>query len=115
VYVNGQLLQEPYVPDHFRDRSTMPEKVIGPGRVLRLGDHRSSSNDSRQGWTVARANIYGKAVFAVLAARPAGNRPLTNAPRRARTEKNEIRSGSETGIVGRRLGDQAREMVSRGS
>ena len=64
VYVNGQLLQEPYVPDHFRDRSSMPEKIIAPDEFFVLGDHRSSSNDSRQGWTVARANIYGKAVFA---------------------------------------------------
>ena len=34
VYVNGQLLQEPYVPDHFRDRSSMPEK----------SSHRTSSS-----------------------------------------------------------------------
>ncbi len=64
VYVNGEALVEPYVPDAFRDHSSMPEQEIGPDEFFVLGDHRSSSNDSRQGWTVGRANIYGKAVFA---------------------------------------------------
>src|SRR5260370_42626351 len=64
VYVNHLALTEPYVPGEFRDRSSMPEKTLGSDDFFVLGDHRSSSNDSRQGWTVARANIYGKAVFA---------------------------------------------------
>jgi signal peptidase I len=64
VYLNHQTLTEPYVPEEFRDRSSMPEKTLGADDFFVLGDHRSSSNDSRQGWTVARANIYGKAVFA---------------------------------------------------
>ena len=39
-------------------RMTVPE-----GEYFVLGDHRSSSNDSRTWGTVARHFIYGKAVF----------------------------------------------------
>ncbi|HEY3739558.1 MAG TPA: signal peptidase I [Bryobacteraceae bacterium] len=63
VYVNGQALDEPYVPLEYRDRQSMPELVIPETRYFVLGDHRSSSNDSRSWGTVPRDNIFGKAVF----------------------------------------------------
>jgi len=36
---------------------------MGPDEYYVLGDHRSSSNDSRAWGSVPRQNIYGKAVF----------------------------------------------------
>jgi signal peptidase I len=63
VIVNGQALVENYVPPEFRDQSSMSERVIPPDEYFVLGDHRSSSNDSRAWGMVPRRYIYGKAVF----------------------------------------------------
>lgn len=63
VYVNGERLAEPYVPDEYRDRQALPLETVPPDNYFVLGDHRSSSNDSRAWGMVPRSNIYGKAVF----------------------------------------------------
>lgn len=63
VFVNGGLLAEPYVPDDYRDRSNHPRTLVHPNHYFVLGDHRTSSNDSRNWGVVPRQNIYGKAVF----------------------------------------------------
>jgi signal peptidase I len=63
VYVNGKDFSEPYVPDEYRDNTTMPRTVIPMDKYFVMGDHRSSSNDSRAWGMVDRKNIYGKAVF----------------------------------------------------
>lgn len=64
VYVNGQFLSEPYVPPVFSEEQTYPPVRVPAGAYYVLGDHRSSSNDSRTWGTVERKYIYGKAVFA---------------------------------------------------
>ena len=64
VYINHRVLPEPYLPDFYRDRSSMDRKVVPPGEYFVLGDHRASSNDSRVWGTVSRNLIFGKAVFA---------------------------------------------------
>ncbi len=64
VLVNKQPLTESYVPEEFRDEISRPETIVPPGNYYVLGDHRSSSNDSRSWGTVPRDYIYGKAVFA---------------------------------------------------
>jgi signal peptidase I len=63
VSVNGKRLTEDYVPEEFRDYQSSPPQRIGQDEYFVLGDHRSSSNDSRAWGTVPRQNIYGKAVF----------------------------------------------------
>ena len=64
VYINGQVLEEPYVPPRYEDFSGYGPARIPPGQYFVLGDHRISSNDSRIFGTVPASYIYGKAVFA---------------------------------------------------
>jgi signal peptidase I len=63
VILNGQRLEEPYLIDINRDRTSMSRRVVEAAHYFVLGDHRNSSNDSRSWGTVARDAIYGKAVF----------------------------------------------------
>jgi signal peptidase I len=63
VIVNGQALVENYVPEEYRDQSSMTETTVPNDEYFVLGDHRSSSNDSRAWGMVPRRYIYGKAVF----------------------------------------------------
>jgi signal peptidase I len=63
VFVNGKKLVENYVPAAYRDDRTYAPTVVPPDDYFVLGDHRSSSNDSRAWGFVPRNYIYGKAVF----------------------------------------------------
>jgi signal peptidase I len=63
VSVNGVEIDEPYVPEAYRDQISTPPRVVARDEYFVLGDHRSSSNDSRMWGTVPRRYIYGKASF----------------------------------------------------
>ena len=63
VIVNGRRLMEDYVPEEYRDRTSYPPQTVPAESYYVLGDHRSSSNDSRAWGCVERKCIYGKAVF----------------------------------------------------
>ena len=63
VIVNGKKLVENYVPPDYRDNRPYPPTVVPPNDYFVLGDHRTSSNDSRAWGFVPRDYIYGKAVF----------------------------------------------------
>jgi signal peptidase I len=63
VYVNGQMQEEAYVPAEYRDHMSLRREVVPGDKYFVLGDHRSSSNDSRTWGFVDRSLIYGKAVF----------------------------------------------------
>jgi signal peptidase I len=64
VYVNGQLIPEPYVPPQYTDVSDFGPVKVPKSSYFVMGDHRISSNDSRVFGPVASQFIYGRAVFA---------------------------------------------------
>src|SRR5580700_9528848 len=63
VYVNGQALDEDYVPSDYADARSYGEVVVPTDSFFVLGDHRTMSNDSRDFGSVNERFIYGKAVF----------------------------------------------------
>jgi signal peptidase I len=63
VFVNGMEVKEPYLKQELRDYESYAKTVVPPDQYFVLGDHRNSSNDSRNWGFVPRNLIYGKAVF----------------------------------------------------
>jgi signal peptidase I len=63
VFVNQRPLEENYIPEDYRDRVSWEEHRVPADEYFVLGDHRSSSSDSRTWGFVKRGAIYGKAVF----------------------------------------------------
>jgi len=63
LYVNGRLTIESYLKPQFRDDETRPPVQVSKGHYYVLGDHRNSSNDSRNWGEVPEKYIYGKAFF----------------------------------------------------
>jgi signal peptidase I len=64
LYVNGQIVSEPYVPPQYEDLSDFGPVRVPKDSYFVMGDHRISSNDSRVFGPVASRFIYGRAVFA---------------------------------------------------
>jgi signal peptidase I len=64
VYINGKLLNEPYIKaDRRATAQAFGPVKVKPGNYFMMGDNRSSSCDSRMWGTVPRGNLIGK-VFA---------------------------------------------------
>jgi len=62
IYINGQRLNEPFVPQDERNQETMGPIKIPKGQYFMMGDNRSGSCDSRRWGTVPRKNLIGKVV-----------------------------------------------------
>jgi signal peptidase I len=64
LYINGVLIDEPYLDPEYLSQDTMPEPwVIPPHHYFVMGDNRRNSSDSRYWKFVPEKYIYGKAVF----------------------------------------------------
>jgi signal peptidase I len=61
LYVNGNRVDEGYVK--LKDDDSHPPVEVKKGYYYVLGDHRNSSNDSRNWGEVPEKYIYGKAFF----------------------------------------------------
>ena len=64
VYINNQLLREPYLSFYTLTRPEM-EKTLGEDEFFVMGDNRDNSNDSRIWGSCPKKNLIGKAIFIV--------------------------------------------------
>lgn len=64
VYVNGELLLEPYLPKGTVTSSFGPVRIL-PGHVWVMGDNRGDSEDSRFFGSVPAHSVVGRAVWRV--------------------------------------------------
>lgn len=63
VLVDGEALVEPYLESSYVDFSSFGPVLVPGGSYFVLGDHRDSSNDSRNWGAVPAEKIFGKAIL----------------------------------------------------
>lgn len=68
IYLNGQLMDEPYLPEEYVTRGGQymregQEIVVPPDTVMAIGDNRGHSSDSREWGPVPFENIIGRGMF----------------------------------------------------
>lgn len=63
VFVNGELIAEPYIDPSTRDACLMGARVIEPEHYFVLGDNRDISNDSRRIGSIPADAVIGKALI----------------------------------------------------
>ena len=70
VFVNGDLLVEPYINPLYAETRPHPPTLVKPGHYFVMGDHRNLSADSREWGQASRDLIKGKAFVVLLSTRP---------------------------------------------
>ncbi len=66
VYINGELLDEPYVKGITTGMSQEYPLVVPQGHIFVMGDNREYSKDSRMFGTVSLNSVEGKAIFRIF-------------------------------------------------
>ena len=65
VYINGQVLHEPYLPERWTYNNNWPadgqDRLVPPDQYFVMGDNRNHSSDSRSFSFIDRDAILGKA------------------------------------------------------
>ena len=88
IFIDGIPLEEEYIMEP--PNNPMPATEVPENEYFVLGDNRNSSNDSRNGWTVPRDNIIGKAWFTYWPPSKLGVVKHYNYPELLGTEGQEI-------------------------
>jgi signal peptidase I len=65
VFVNNQLLDEPYLTPEERDSPLEFQATLTEGQYFVLGDHRSVSKDSLRFGPIAENQVIGKAFLRI--------------------------------------------------
>ena len=64
IYIDGRLLDEPYLPPGLRTSDFAP-RTVPADRLWVMGDNRANSADSRVFGPIARSSVVGRTVFRV--------------------------------------------------
>lgn len=84
IWVNGQMLEEPYIPADFETlagNATKGKSVfLGPNEYFVVGDNRPYSSDSRAWGAITKNDIVGKALFRYWPLKVAGLIPHSTYP-----------------------------------
>ena len=63
LLIDGQAVREDYLATASRDQASHRPTRVPPGHYFVMGDHRTSSNDSRNWGEVPQKYIYGRALY----------------------------------------------------
>ena len=64
VFVNGQPLNEPYLPEGVTTED-FPAALVPAGTLWVMGDNRGDSEDSRAFGPIKRSKVVGRTVFRI--------------------------------------------------